>query len=40
VINNGINVDNTVTVFKNPCIHVPGKNAMVKVGIIKLNLKA
>jgi len=37
MINNGNNV---VAVFKTPCIHVPGRNPMVKVGIMKLNLKA
>jgi len=38
IINNGNNVDNTDTVFKNPGFHVPGKNA-TNVGIVKLKLK-
>jgi len=38
MINSGNNVDNTVTVFKNPCFQVPGKNA-TNVGIVKLKLK-
>jgi len=39
--NNGNNIDNTVTVFKNPRIHVPGgKIEIIKLGIIKIKLEA
>jgi len=39
MINHGNNVDNTVTLVKSPCIHGLGKNAMIKVGTVKLKLK-
>jgi len=38
IIYHGNIVDNSVTIFKNPCPHVLNKN-VINVGIIKLRLK-